>query len=57
MARIGEAPEGKNQSPNRRNGRSQKTVTADSGKVVLTTREIQGHMRKSTASKRPPACL
>jgi putative transposase len=33
--RIDEAPEGQNQAPNRRNGRSQKTVTTDSGKVVL----------------------
>ena len=30
-----EPPEGQNQPPNRRNGRSQKTVTTDSGKVVL----------------------
>ena len=30
-----EAPEGQNQPSNRRNGRSQKTVTTDSGKVVL----------------------
>ncbi len=28
-------PEGANQAPNRRNGRSQKTVTTDSGKVIL----------------------
>ena len=28
-------PEGANQPPNRRNGSSQKTVTTDSGKVVL----------------------
>jgi len=33
--RTGDAPEGQNQLPNRRNGRSQKTVTTDSGKVVL----------------------
>lgn len=33
--RTEEAPEGQNQAPNRRNGRSQKTVTTDSGKVVL----------------------
>ena len=33
--RAEEAPEGQNQAPNRRNGRSQKTVTTDSGKVVL----------------------
>jgi putative transposase len=32
--RTGEAPAGQNQLPNRRNGRSQKTVTTDSGKVV-----------------------
>jgi transposase-like protein len=30
-----EAPEGQNRPPNRRNGSSQKTVTTDSGKVVL----------------------
>lgn len=30
-----EAPEGRNQPPNRRNGSSQKTVTTDSGKIVL----------------------
>ncbi len=28
-------PEGQNKPPNRRNGSSQKTVTTDSGKVVL----------------------
>jgi len=33
--RAEEAPEGQNHPPNRRNGRSQKTVTTDSGKVVL----------------------
>jgi putative transposase len=33
--RAEEAPEGRNQPPNRRNGSSQKTVTTDSGKVVL----------------------
>lgn len=33
--RTQQAPEGQNQSSNRRNGRSQKTVTTDSGKVVL----------------------
>jgi putative transposase len=33
--RAEEAPEGQNQPSNRRNGRSQKTVTTDSGKVVL----------------------
>ena len=33
--RAEEAPEGQNQAPNRRNGSSQKTVTTDSGKVVL----------------------
>jgi putative transposase len=33
--RAQRAPEGQNQPPNRRNGRSQKTVTTDSGKVVL----------------------
>src|SRR6056297_3457273 len=33
--RAEEAPEGQNQPPNRRNGSSQKTVTTDSGKVVL----------------------
>jgi len=33
--RSDETPEGQNQLPNRRNGRSQKTVTTDSGKVVL----------------------
>ena len=33
--RAEEAHEGQNQAPNRRNGRSQKTVTTDSGKVVL----------------------
>lgn len=33
--RAEEAPEGQNQPPNRRNGRSQKTVPTDSGKVVL----------------------
>ncbi len=33
--RAEQAPEGQNQPPNRRNGRSQKTVTTDSGKVVL----------------------
>lgn len=33
--RSEEAPEGRNQPANRRNGRSQKTVTTDSGKVVL----------------------
>ena len=33
--RAEEVPEGQNQAPNRRNGRSQKTVTTDSGKVVL----------------------
>ena len=33
--RAEEAREGQNQPPNRRNGRSQKTVTTDSGKVVL----------------------
>lgn len=31
--RAEEAPEGRNQPPNRRNGSSQKTVTTDSGKV------------------------
>jgi len=33
--RADDAPEGQNQPPNRRNGSSQKTVTMDSGKVVL----------------------
>jgi hypothetical protein len=33
--RAEDPPEGQNQAPNRRNGRSQKTVTTDSGKVVL----------------------
>jgi len=33
--RTGEAPEGQNRLPNRRNGRRQKMVTTDSGKVVL----------------------
>lgn len=33
--RVEEALEGQNQAPNRRNGSSQKTVTTDSGKVVL----------------------
>lgn len=33
--RAEEAPEGCNQPPDRRNGSSQKTVSADSGKVVL----------------------
>ena len=33
--RTEDAPEGRNQPPNRRNGSSQKTVTTDSGKVVL----------------------
>lgn len=33
--RIDGDPEGQNQPRNRRNGRSQKTVTTDSGKVVL----------------------
>ncbi|WP_205620461.1 transposase, partial [Pseudodonghicola xiamenensis] len=33
--RAEEAPEGYNQPANRRNGSSQKTVTTDSGKVVL----------------------
>jgi putative transposase len=33
--RAEEAPEGQKQPPNRRNGSSQKTVTTDSGKVVL----------------------
>jgi putative transposase len=33
--RAEEAREGHNQAPNRRNGRSQKTVTTDSGKIVL----------------------
>lgn|GEM_PF-1451169 len=35
FSRADEAAEVKNQSPNRRNGRSQKTVTNDSMKVVL----------------------
>jgi Na+/melibiose symporter-like transporter len=38
--RIGEAPEGQNQPANRRNGSSQKTVTTDSGKVVLVFKEL-----------------
>ena len=33
--RMEDAPDGQNQRPNRRNGSSQKTVTTDSGKVVL----------------------
>jgi putative transposase len=33
--RAEEAPDGRKQRPNRRNGSSQKTVTTDSGKVVL----------------------
>jgi len=33
--RAEEAPEGQNQPPNRRNGSSRKTVTTDTGKVVL----------------------
>jgi putative transposase len=33
--RADDASEGQNQPPNRRNGSSQKTVTMDSGKVVL----------------------
>ncbi|MBU6408463.1 MAG: transposase, partial [Alphaproteobacteria bacterium] len=33
--RAAPATEGQIQPPNRRNGRSQKTVTTDSGKVVL----------------------
>ena len=33
--RAEEAPEGENRGPNRRNGSSRKTVTTDSGKVVL----------------------
>ena len=33
--RIKETSEGRNQPPNRRNGSNQKTVTTDSGKVVL----------------------
>ncbi|WP_245510816.1 transposase [Antarcticimicrobium sediminis] len=33
--RAKEAPEGRNQPPSRRNGSSQKTVTTDSGKVLL----------------------
>ena len=33
--RADPAPEGRNKPPNRRNGSSQKTVTTDSGKVVL----------------------
>lgn len=33
--RADDAPKGRNQPPNRRNGSSQKTVTMDSGKVVL----------------------
>jgi putative transposase len=33
--RTEEAPESRNQPPNRRNGSSQKTVTTDSGKVIL----------------------
>jgi hypothetical protein len=35
--RAEEAPEGRNQPPNRRNGSSQKTVTTDSGKVFWTS--------------------
>lgn len=33
--RAEEVPEGRNQPPNCRNGSSRKTVTTDSGKVVL----------------------
>ena len=33
--RTEDAPEGHNRAPNRRNGSSQKTVTTDTGKVVL----------------------
>ena len=46
--RAEEAPEGQNQPSNRRNGRSQKTVTTDSGKVVLDIpRDRNGHLRSA----------
>ena len=44
--RADDAPEGQNQPPNRRNGSSQKTVTMDSGKVVLDIPRDRKYQRR-----------
>ena len=50
--RTDAVPEGQNQLANRRNGRSQKTVTTDSGKVVLDIPRDRNGSRIRTLSVR-----
>ena len=50
--RTEDAPGGHNRAPNRRNGSSQKTVTTDTGKVVLDIPRDRGrHLRPAAYAR------